>query len=74
MPDVSNKRSLIGHLIGDYVQSCATCGWSPVPVISTPCGQIVPFTGMCAVCTYGDASMINDDEWVGNSVFKASDD
>jgi hypothetical protein len=46
----------------DYKNECDVCGATPVVTV-TRAGKVMNTTGMCGPCTWGEAAMVDPDEW-----------
>ena len=57
-----------GVLYADYNKKCDVCGNSPVPVVMYATSVEDLSNGLCAVCIYGEAKMLDPAEWEGNTV------
>jgi hypothetical protein len=48
--------------VPDYEHVCENCGETPV-VTGVRKGVVVVATGMCGVCTWGEADCLDPDQW-----------
>ena len=46
----------------DYAHECDNCGQSPV-VTGIRRGTVIYLSGMCGPCTWGEAAMLDPEEW-----------
>ena len=46
----------------DYKHRCCVCGQKPV-VTAVKDGKVVMGTDMCGPCTWGEAAMLDPEEW-----------
>ncbi len=52
----------VDEFVPNYERTCVVCGTGHV--VSAVRNQVVMFTSeLCGVCTWGDADMINPDNW-----------
>jgi hypothetical protein len=52
----------IDKYVPDYTLKCEVCGDSPV-VLGVKDGGVIYQGSMCGVCTWGEAEMLDPEEW-----------
>jgi len=60
-PQVSNPATNIA--LPNYRENCSNCGQTPTVDIANEKGKTVLRTGMCGVCTWGEAECLDPDNW-----------